>query len=59
MRIGFTFDLRSKHQPDENSPTDYYGELESEETVAGIVDALTLLGHQVIQIGNIESLIEF
>lgn len=59
MRMGFTYDLRSKHQPDESSPADCYCEFESEETVAGIVDALTLLWHQVVQIGNIESLIEF
>ncbi|MBT3315780.1 MAG: hypothetical protein HN390_14320 [Anaerolineae bacterium] len=50
MKIGFTYDLRSKHQPDEYSPADYYGEYESDETVAGITDALTTLGHEVIQI---------
>ena len=59
LKIGFTYDLRSKHQPDENSPADYYGEFESEETVAGIVDALSSLGHQVYQIGNIKALIKF
>ncbi len=59
MKIGFTYDLRSKHQPDENSPADYYGEYESDETVAGITDALTSLGHEVTQIGNIKSLVEF
>ena len=59
MKIGFTYDLRSKHQPDENSPADYYGEYESDETVAGITDALTTLGHEVTQIGNIISLVKF
>jgi D-alanine-D-alanine ligase len=59
MKIGFTYDLRSKHQPDENSPADYYGEYESGETVAGITGALTTLGHEVTQIGNITSLVKF
>ena len=59
MKIGFTYDLRSKHQSDENSPADYYGEYESDETVAEITKALILLGYQVTQIGNIESLIRF
>ena len=59
MKIGFTYDLRSQHKPDENSPTDYYGEYESEETVAWIKKALTSLGHDVIQIGNITALINF
>ncbi|MCP4140289.1 MAG: ATP-grasp domain-containing protein [Chloroflexi bacterium] len=59
MKIGFTYDLRSKHQPDENSPADYYGEYESDETVAGITEALITLGHEVIQIGNISALVNF
>ncbi len=59
MKIGFTYDLRSKHQPDENSPADYYGEYESDETVASITEALKTLGHEVIQIGSIKSLLQF
>ena len=59
MKIGFTYDLRSKHQPDENSPADFYGEFESEETITAIVEALEILGHQVTQIGNIKSLLHF
>lgn len=59
MKIGFTYDLRSKHQPDKDSPSDYYGEYESDETVAGITEALVSLGHEVIQIGNISALTNF
>ncbi len=59
MKIGFTYNLRSKEKPDKNSPSDYYGEYESDETVEGITKALTTLGYEVIQIGNISSLINF
>ncbi len=59
MKIGFTYDLRSKHQPCENSPIDYYGEFESDETVAEITKTLISLGHHVIQIGNIKALLRF
>jgi len=59
MKIGFTYDLRSKHQPDPDSPADFYGEFESEETVRGIIEALNLLGHDVIDIGNIKDLLRF
>lgn len=59
MKLGFTYDLRTKHSPDPDSPPDYYGEYESEETVAGIISALTDLGHQVVDIGNIHDLTHF
>ena len=59
MQIGFTYNLRSKEKPNANSPADYYGEYESEETIAGITNALSTLGHEVIQIGDIRALVKF
>ena len=59
MKIGFTYDLRSIHQPKKNSPIDYYGEYESDETINAIENALQKLGHSVIKIGNIKDLIRF
>ncbi len=59
MKIGFTYDLRDRHEPDHHSPIDFYGEFETEETIAAIVEALRSLGHEVIQIGNLPSLLHF
>ncbi|MBT3323296.1 MAG: ATP-grasp domain-containing protein [Anaerolineae bacterium] len=59
MKIGFTYNLRSKEKPDKNSPEDYYGEYESDETIEGITEALEKLGHEVIRIGDITSLVKF
>ncbi len=59
MKVGFTFDLRRKHQPDPNSPADFYGEFETDETVAAITDGLKSLGHEVVEIGNIDALVQF
>lgn len=59
MKIGFTYDLRRKHEPDTHSPDDYYGEFETDETIAAIVDALSSLGHDVVRIGNLPSLLHF
>ena len=59
MNIGFTYDLRDKHRPDEDSPADFYGEFETKDTIYAITEALTVLGHQVIQIGNLSALWRF
>lgn len=59
MRIGFTYDLRAKHQPENDSPEDFYGEFETDETIAAIVTAITALGHDLVQIGNLPSLLHF
>ncbi len=59
MKIGFTYDLRSDYKPADYAPSDYYGEFETEETVSSIVDALRALGHDVTQIGDLESLVSF
>ncbi len=59
MKVGFTYDLRRKHQPDPNSPADFYGEFETDETIAAIVEGITSLGHEVVEIGNIQALTKF
>lgn len=59
MKIGFTYDLRGKHQAENHSPSDFYGEFETDETIAAIVGAITTLGHEVVQIGNLPSLLHF
>lgn len=59
MKIGFTYNLRDEQTPDENSPADFYGEFDTKETIAVITETLTQLGHEVIQIGNIFSLVRF
>ena len=59
MKIGFTYDLRDKYIPSEDSPSDFYGEFETDETIAAIVEAITSLGHEVVEIGNLPSLVHF
>lgn len=36
MKIGFTYDERDSHTPDENSPVDFYGEFDTKATLAAI-----------------------
>ena len=59
MKIGFTYDLRDVYIPDENSPKDFYGEFETMGTVSAITETLTMLGHEVIQIGNMPAMLKF
>jgi len=59
MKIGFTYNLRDKESPDEQSPDDFYGEFETKETIAAISEGLTQLGHEVIQIGDLPALVRF
>lgn len=59
MKIGFTYNLRDKEKPRENSPADFYGEFESRETIAAISEGLTQLGYEVIQIGDLPALLRF
>ncbi len=59
MKIGFTYNLRDKETPTENSPADFYGEFESQETIAAISSGMTQLGHEVVHIGDLPSLLHF
>ncbi len=59
MKIGFTYDLRRKHQPSQNSPADFYGEFETDETIDAITETITSLGHEVVKIGDLASLLHF
>lgn len=59
MKIGFTYDLRNIHSPDEDSPADFYGEFETKETIVAITGAITELGYDVVQIGNLPALVCF
>ncbi|MBT7072097.1 MAG: D-alanine--D-alanine ligase [Anaerolineae bacterium] len=59
MKIGFTYDLRRNHQPSQNSPADFYGEFETDETIDAITETITSLGHEVVKIGDLESLLPF
>ena len=55
MRIGFTYDLRDDY-PARGYAEDEAAECESSETVSGIVDALTSLGHEIDPIGHVRNL---
>jgi D-alanine-D-alanine ligase len=43
----------------QNSPRDFYGEFETQETIDAISNGLTRLGHEVIRIGDLPSLLHF
>ena len=55
MRIGFTFDLRDDF-PSRGLADDEAAECESPDTVDGIADTITSLGHEVDRIGHVRAL---
>jgi len=59
MRIGFTFDAVEDYGPCAGAPADYYGELESEESVSTIEASLQRLGHEVVRLGHLQNLLRF
>ncbi len=59
MRIGFTYDAVADYSPVDGVPVDYYGEFDTEETIAAIAQGLAAGGHKVVRIGRIEALFHF
>jgi D-alanine-D-alanine ligase len=59
MRVGFTFDAVEDYEPCADGPHDYYGELESEESVGAIELSLTRLSYEVIRLGHLRKLLRF
>lgn len=56
-RIGFTYDLKGDWQFDANDPQDANAELDKDETVEKIANALEAGGHEVVRIGNVRNLL--
>ncbi len=59
MRVGFTYDAVDDYVPAGDVPADYYGEFDSEETIAAIAQGLAGDGREVVRIGRLEALIDF
>jgi D-alanine-D-alanine ligase len=59
MNVGLTYDLRDDYPPYANAPPDYYGEFDSEENIAYLVEAIASAGHHVCRIGNVYKLVRF
>lgn len=57
--VGLTYDLASDYLLEENTPEDFYGEFDSEETIDRLETAISNLGYSVYRIGNIEKLVAF
>ncbi|MEW6614613.1 MAG: ATP-grasp domain-containing protein [Thermodesulfobacteriota bacterium] len=59
MKIALTFNLRKSYELDASEPPDRYVEFDSEETIEAIKTTLESLGHDVVLIGDIKSLLHF
>ncbi|MDP1854294.1 MAG: ATP-grasp domain-containing protein [Candidatus Omnitrophota bacterium] len=57
LRVGFTYDLKSKRPVKEGEPVDINAEFDSEETVNNIALALESGGHKVVRIGGVKNLL--
>lgn len=58
MKIGFTYDLKTDHQLSSDEPKDKYAEFDGRETVDAIIDAIKSGGHDVVDIGNGNKLLD-
>lgn len=56
MRIGFTYDLKEDYNFHENMPSDVFAELDYQETIDDVVEAIEKGGHEVVRIGNVRNL---
>lgn len=59
MRVGFTYDAVEDYMPRAGEPPDYYGELETEESVSAIEASLKRLHYDVVRLGRLDSLLHF
>ncbi len=59
LKIGLCYDLAEKHQPGPGEPLDKAAELDSRETVMALQEAMTVLGHNVVLIGDGKELLQF
>lgn len=59
LKIGLCYDLAEKHLPGPGEPLDKAAELDSQETVMALQEAMTVLGHDVIRIGDGKDLLRF
>ena len=57
MKIGFTYDLKDQYLAEGYSPL-AVAEFDKLETIEGIERAIGLLGHQVVRIGKLDSLVK-
>lgn len=59
MIIGLTYNLRDSYTLRPGLPEDFYGEFDSGETIVALRASLESLGHQVVEIGDVNRLIDF
>lgn len=59
LRIGLTYDLESDYQPLPGDAPDEQGELNSEENIRELQDALEACGHRTLRIGGLPHLMRF
>jgi D-alanine-D-alanine ligase len=58
MKIGFTYDLKSDHSVAKDLPDDVLAELDREETILEIEQAIESGGYKVVRIGHVRNLLE-
>jgi D-alanine-D-alanine ligase len=58
MKVGFTYDLKTDHRHKKGVPKDAYAELDREETIRSVEDAITSGGFRVKRIGHVRNLLK-
>lgn len=57
MKVGLTYDLKEEYVPQPDDPADAATELDTEETIAALEDAIRANGHKTLRIGNAMNLL--
>jgi D-alanine-D-alanine ligase len=58
MKIGFTYDLKEDHRLRKGMPQDAYAELDREESIVEIAQALASGGDEVVRLGHVHRLLK-
>lgn len=57
LRVGLVYDRFGDSEKPDSAPPDWDAEYEPEETIVALEDALRLLGHEPVRLGNVQALL--